>query len=180
MFTLHCRILVSLENQAVILQMGNVRMQQWGQAKPATLQLGNDDCPPSYNHFFNWHFDSSSNPLHFLSEKLLLHPITQMICNNLNLWRNVLMNWFLCEHFNQEWQGCILLNNELLLYRIFWYFNTFYSKEWTLSIDNEKYSCKKPSLWTRTIFLSGQVRIWCCSFDMGPGHVAQKDEKQRQ
>lgn len=28
------------------------------------------------------------------------------------------MNWFSCEHFNQEWQGCILLIIELL-YHIF-------------------------------------------------------------
>lgn len=53
----------------------------------------------------------------------MLLPTPEMICNNLNLWKNVQMKLNLTEHFNQEWQGCILLNN---LATVTWIFIFFY------------------------------------------------------
>ena len=92
--------------------------------------------------------DSSHSPPAFVSGRRAAPSFLplEMSCNNRNmrlrksLEKNIQMKLSLTEHFNQEWQGSILLNilaTVTLIFIFVWHFNTLYCKEWTI-YDREK------------------------------------------
>lgn len=149
-----CRILCSLKNRTVTLQMGNVLMPQSGPINTTALLPGNERTPTLKISWLYWHFkytlppDSSHSPPAFLSGRRAAPSFLplEMSCNNRNmrlhksLEKNIQMKLSLTEHFNQEWQGSILLNilaTVTLIFIFVWHFNTLYCKEWTI-YDREK------------------------------------------
>ena len=149
-----CRILCSLKNRTVTLQMGSVLMPQLGPINTTALLLGNERIPTLKISWLYWHFTSipppdSSHSLPAFSSGKRAAPSflpLDMSCNNRNmrlhksLEKNIQMKLSLTEHFNQEWQGSILLNilaTVTLIFIFVWHFNTLYCKEWTI-YDREK------------------------------------------
>lgn len=134
--------------------MGNVLMPQSGPINTTALLPGNERTPTLKISWLYWHFkftlppDSSHSPPAFLSGRRAAPSFLplEMSCNNRNmrlhksLEKNIQMKLSLTEHFNQEWQGSILLNilaTVTLIFIFVWHFNTLYCKEWTI-YDREK------------------------------------------
>lgn len=104
--------------------------------------------------------------------------------------KNIQMKLSLTEHFNQEWQGSILLNilaTVTLIFIFVWHFNTLYCKDWTtydIERDNnflqkkrgrkDKKQRKKWNLGTTFLRICG-AKSYHCYLNRGPGLLAIRD-----